>query len=206
MKLIVASSYPLTRKGIISMIKKESDIVISGEANTVKSALNLIDSTKPDIIITDEILGEGNGLELFLKARLRKIPSKFIFIGYYNSIDFFIKSIDEGVEGYILREAEGSELLYAIRQVYKGRRYYDVDLMTNAYQNHNNQGVAALTARENEILIELGRGKTNRQISEDFYITEHTVKKHVSEILRKLGFNDRTQAAIYANNEGLILR
>ena len=205
MKLVVVGSYPIVRKGIISIITNQTNINFVGEASTIMESIKLIEKTKPDIVMADALLNKGNSLELFMNIRSRGISSKFILLGFCGDIDFIIRSLEEGVEGYMLREADPNEIIYAIKQVQKGKRYVDTDLIRYIYKNRRNHTVPILTSRENEILIALGEGMSNRQISEKFFITEHTVKKHVSQILFKLELRDRTQAAIYAHNNKLVV-
>lgn len=205
MKLVVVGNYPIFRKGIISIITNQADIHFCGEADTIKGSLTLIEKTKPDIVLTDVILENGNGLDLFLSAKARGLSSKFILLGIYGDSEFILRSWDKGVEGYILREANPAEILHAIRQIYSGKRYLDTDLLEFIFKNEKAEEISLLTSRENEILIALGRGMSNKQIAESFFISESTVKKHVSQVLFKLKLRDRTQAAIYANSKGLIV-
>lgn len=204
MKIVVISAYPMVRKGIISIISNQPDIQFVGEASTVQEATKLIEETGPGIVLSDAILNEGTGLDLFLDLKLKGISTRFIIMGIHGDKDFVINSLKEGVEGYILREAHPSEIIYAVRQVHRGKEYVDTDILKLLYADEMMEEVPKLTTREKEILIALGEGMSNRQIAKSLFITEHTVKKHVSQVLLKLEFQDRTQAAIYANNIGLI--
>lgn len=202
MKVAVIALYPMVRKGIISIISKDKDIEFAGEAASFNDGLKLLEKTKPDVVLVDAYLGAKDGIEFILAAKDRKLLSKFMIMGFCGSEKFISKAIDMGVEGYVLREAYPEEILYGIRQIFRGKRYYDADLIDYIHNTHRDD-VPHLTSRETEVLRELAKGLTNKKIANNFYITEHTVKKHVSQILTKLELNDRTQAAIFANSIGL---
>lgn len=111
-----------------------------------------------------------------------------------------------GVEGYVLKEALPEELLSAIRLVAKGRKYYDPTVVQQAMEydkEYRGKGMDELTPRELEVLAFLAKGMNNKAIAEALFITEHTVKKHIGQILEKLDLHDRTQAALYAVSRGL---
>jgi two-component system nitrate/nitrite response regulator NarL len=107
------------------------------------------------------------------------------------------------VEGYVLKEALPEELLNAIRLVSKGRRYYDPEILDSIMSHRESDPLERLTARELEILASLAEGLSNKAIAERHYISENTVKKHIVNILDKMEFQDRTQAALYAFSRGL---
>lgn len=111
------------------------------------------------------------------------------------------------VDGYVLKEALPEELIHALKIISKGRKYYDpgvLELIIKSNDPFEDDGhLEQLTPKEKEVLMELGKGRSNKEISQVLYITEYTVKKHVSQILAKLDLTDRTQAALYANVKGL---
>lgn len=204
MKIVVVSNYPMVRKGIISIISDEDDIQLCGEVSTFTAALEIIKSISPDITLVDANLGDKTGLELILQAKEQGTLSKFILIGFFNNHKFILDALRAGVEGYVLREACSEEILYALRHINRGKRYYGSEIIDYIIHSNTKQGIPGLTQREIEILIALGRGLSNREIAQGFFITENTVKKHVSQILAKLQLHDRTQAAIFANSKGLV--
>lgn len=194
MKVVVIAQYPIERKGIISIISKQNNIQVSGEAATLTEGLNLLKDAKPDIAIVDD----STGLDLITMAKEKDISCKFILIGYIYEEDFISRALKSGVEGYLLRDAYPEDIIYAINQVIRGRQYFDAAILEYVLDARK-PNISLLTPRETEILMELGKGLSNKQIAKIHYITEHTVKKHISRILRKLELKDRTQAAIYAN-------
>lgn len=201
MKVVVVAAYPLVRQGLVSILTNQNDIQLSGEAATEEEALIVIDKIIPDIVIVDANLGCKSGLDLIIKARQQNLAFKFILLGIYENKRFIFDSIKVGVEGHILREAPSDEIIYAIHQVYKGKKYYDSDLFKYMSYHEREKEVPDITPREREILVALGKGLSNRQIAKDFCITENTVKKHIGNILSKLNLHDRVQAAIFVNNK-----
>ena len=109
-----------------------------------------------------------------------------------------------GVDGYILANIDSEDIGYAVKQISKGKKYYDADLIESYISKGEAEGISELTKREQEILVCIARGKSNIEISKELYITEHTVKKHTSNIFSKLNLKDRMQAALYAYNNGII--
>lgn len=199
MRIIIIDDHPLVRKGLSSVLNIESDIELIGESDNVKEALEMIKHKKPDLALVDLRLGSECGLEIISTAKKLDIETKFIVLTSSASIDDFMMAEECGAEGYVLKEALPEELLFAIRLVNRGRKYYDPELLEYKLKQHDNSYSEQLTDREKEVLKELGNGLNNRQIAEKLFITENTVKKHVSQILAKLNLNDRTQAALYAN-------
>ena len=109
-----------------------------------------------------------------------------------------------GIDSYILANIDGEGIKYAVRLLSKGRKYFDSDLVENYMEKDNLEEIKELTKREKEILICISKGKTNYEIANDLCITEHTVKKHTSNIFEKLKLRDRTHAALYVHEKGII--
>ncbi len=200
MKVIIVDDHPLVRQGLSSVLAMETGIELIGESTNVKEAIDMIKVRKPDLVLVDLKLGRECGLEIVSEIKKQRINIKFIVLTSSASYEDFVMAEECGVDGYVLKEALPEELLYVIRLVARGRRYYDPQLLEYKILQEENNFSERLTTREQEVLKELGKGLSNRQIAGKLYITEHTVKKHVSQILAKLNLNDRTQAALYANN------
>ena len=194
MKIIIADDHPLVRQGLASLISMESDMELIGECSNVQEELSMIDEKKPDLAIIDLKLGKESGLEIVSADKERKC--KYVILTSSAAYADFKKSEEVNVDGYVLKEALPEELLYALRLVGRGRKYYDPVLLEYKLQEGNDN----LTLREKEVLQKLGQGLNNQEIADELFISENTVKKHVSQILAKLNLHDRTQAALYANN------
>jgi len=205
MKVVVVDDHPVFRKGLIALISMDGSLEMVGEASDFNEGLNVIVEQRPDIAIIDLHLGSKSGLNLVKECRKRGVISKFTILTFSSHLQDFKLAEQEGVDGYILKDALPEELLLALKMIGRGRKYYDpglLDFILNKSQEEDY--FDQLTPKEKEVLIQLGKGMSNREISERLFVTEYTVKKHVSQILAKLELADRTQAALYANAKGLV--
>lgn len=205
MRIILIDDHPLVRKGLVSVLSLEKDIEVIGEAGNIKDALELLIDKQPDIALVDIRLGNEYGLDIVEKSNNRNIDCKFIVLTSSVEECDFKKAQEIGAQGYVLKEALPEELLYAVRLVSRGRKYYDPGIMEQMVKASSYDCVIEeLTPRERDVLVALGQGLCNKDIAKKLFITEYTVKKHVSQILAKLELADRTQAAIYALSKGYV--
>lgn len=208
MKVVIVDDHPLVRKGLTSILSQDGSIELLGEATNSREALELFSAVKPELALVDLRLGDESGLDLITEAIRQGITCKFVVLTSSTEEADFKQAKELGVAGYVLKEALPEELLHALLIISKGRRYYDQGVLDFVMKPRatleKNVHVERLTPKEKEILIELGKGLSNKEISQVLYITEYTVKKHVSQVLAKLGLADRTHAALYANATGLV--
>ncbi|MFS0689417.1 response regulator transcription factor [Sporosarcina sp. 179-K 8C2 HS] len=208
MKVVIIDDHPLVRKGLKSILSLDESMEILGEASKSNEAVALLISKKPDLALVDLRLGNGSGLDLITEAKRQGITCKFVVLTSSTDELDFKHAKEIGVDGYILKEALPEELIHALQIIRRGRKYYDpgvYDFVMNSRESHQDDGqIEQLTPKEKEVLLELGKGLSNKEIAKRLYITEYTVKKHVSQVLAKLGLADRTQAALYANVKGLV--
>ncbi len=205
MKIVIIDDHPLVRKGLEMVTTLEPDIELAGFASNGKEALELMEQTQPDIALVDLRLPGEHGLDIIRKAKETNPDCKYVILSSYASKDEIRQAMAEKVDGYILKEALPEELITSIRMVAKGRKYFDPVIVQHAVESSDNDGdkINELTQREREVLVSLAKGHNNRAIGEALYISEHTVKKHIGQILTKLQLKDRTQAALYAVSKGL---
>lgn len=208
MRLVIVDDHPLVRRGLTSIFSLEESMEVLGEATNSKEALELFGTTKPDLALVDLRLGDESGLELIVEGIRQGSICKFVVLTSSMEEADFKRAKEIGVAGYLLKESLPEELIHALLVIDKGRKYYDpgvLDLIMQSNDSLKDDGyIEQLTPKEKEILIELGKGRSNKEISTTLYITEFTVKKHVSQVFAKLGLADRTQAALYANAKGLV--
>ena len=209
MQIVIVDDHPLVRKGLTSILSIDGAMKVLGEAANSKEALTLFHDTKPDLAIVDLRLANESGLELITEAKQQGITCKFVVLTSSTEEHDFKQAKEIGVDGYILKEALPEELIHALGIIGRGRKYYDpgvFDLVIKSTESpfENDGHIEQLTPKEKEVLLELGMGHSNKQISQALYITEYTVKKHVSQVLAKLDLADRTNAALYANVKGLV--
>jgi len=199
----------IIRKGLISILSLQDKMEVTGDASNKQEALILIQREKPDLAIIDFQLGKECGLEVITEARQVGCTCKFAILTYSIDLLSFERAKETDVDGYISLESHPDELIHAIRLIHKGRKYYDPDIidllmLSQKKPRMDNTLVSLLTSKEKEVLQKIGIGFSNRQIAQSLYISENTVKKHVSQVLSKLDLGDRTQAALYANETGLV--
>lgn len=199
MKLLIIDDHPLVRRGIISALSFEHGECNIMEAADSVQAFQILNDNKFDIIIVDINLNGESGFDLISKIKDKNIQSKVIVLTTSCHKSDFLYAKYLNVDGYVLKGAFVEDIIYAINAVNKGRRFFDSEVLKFLTDK---QCEDSLTVREKEVLINLGKGMTNVEIGEALFISEHTVKKHISSILSKLNMNNRTEAALYINQAG----
>jgi len=201
MRVVVIDDHPLVRKGVEVVAQLEDDIEVVGFASNGREALKLLQEAKPDLALVDLRMPGEHGLEIIKKARDMNIECRYIILTSYATEEEIREAIAVEVDGYILKEALPEELISALRLVSGGKKYFDpavVQYALGAPQKGDDDSLESLTPREMEVLAALAKGMSNKAIAQSLFITEHTVKKHIGQILEKLDLHDRTQAALYA--------
>ena len=201
MKILIVDDHPLVRKGVLSTLSFEKDIEKIMEASNINEGMSVLRKERPDLVIVDLYLGDEDGLEIIERARKNNIDTKFLVLTSSLKKEDFNRAEEFGVDGYILKEAFVEDILYAIHVVMRGQRFVDPEILkyspsNNIIDNH----LSELTRRESDVLAVLAKGMSNQQIADELFISEHTVKKHVSSILSKLELEHRTQAALLVND------
>ncbi len=205
-RVLIADDHPLFRQGIKQILELEKDIMVISQAANGDEAVRLAREQKPDVILMDINMPGSNGLQAIKEIKDENIDSKIIVLTIHEDREYLIKTIQMGAEGYVLKDAEPSVLIDAIRNVYQGQSYIQPTMTKELVKEFNRltlhskekNGENMLTTREREVLKLIAEGMINKEIATKLYISEKTVKNHVSSIFRKLNVSDRTQAAIYA--------
>lgn len=200
MKILIVDDHPLVRKGVVSLLSYEKDIKDILEASNVDESIRLLRSENPTLAVIDLNLGEESGLDIIEKAKKLKVETKFIILtSSINKEDYF-RAKDLEVDGYVLKDAFGEDVLYAINVVLRGKRFIDPEILRYETKDKHDKYLDELTPREQDVLRELGKGLSNQEISEVLFISKYTVKKHITNIFSKLELTHRTQAALFVNN------
>lgn len=206
-RVLIADDHPLVRQGLRTYLETIEDIEVSGEAADGEEAVVLASSLHPDVVVMDLAMPGVDGIEATRRILVADPAAKVIALTSFATDDKVFPAIQAGAAGYLLKEAEPSELAEAIRKVHNGE-----PILHPAVAARLMRQVAAaaprahrtdLTARELEVLRLIARGRSNKEIARDLSVAEKTVKTHVSNVLSKLGVADRTQAALYAVQNGL---
>jgi two-component system, NarL family, response regulator DegU len=204
--VLIADDHSLIRQGLKQILELENDIIVVAQAANGNDAVKLARDVKPDIILMDINMPESNGLQAIKEIKLEKMTSKIIVLTIHEDREYLFKTLQMGAEGYVLKDAEPAVLIEAIRNVHNGQSYIQPNMTRELVREFNRVTLHEkekseehnLTAREIEVLELIAEGMINKEIAKQLYISEKTVKNHVSNIFKKLNVSDRTQAAIYA--------
>ncbi|MGN1084674.1 MAG: response regulator [Lachnospiraceae bacterium] len=204
--VLLVDDHSMVREGIKQLLELDGDIKVIGEAGDGKKCLELIKSLKPDVVLLDIDMPIMNGLQVLEKLREMGSKQKVLILTIHNEVEYLFRAEEIGVAGYVLKDSESSILKTAIYTIYNGENYIDASLtpllkernyMKELQQEARNKE-KVLSAREIEVLCFLAEGLYNKEIAAHLKLSEKTVKNHVSNIFKKIGVADRTQAAIYA--------
>lgn len=201
--VLLVDDHKMLREGIKQLLEFDHDIVVSDQASSVAECKNLISKNKYDIVVLDVNLPDGSGIKML--PELKKINKKvsFLILTVHNEIEYLVEAMEYGANGYILKDSGSSELIKAIKSVFIGEKYIQADLIPayNARLLKMESDVIKtkdITKREKQILVNIALGKSNKDIADEFDISERTVKNHITSLFKKIGVTDRTQAAVFA--------
>ncbi len=208
-RIALADDHRLFREGLRRLLELEDDIEIVGEAKDGAEAVDLVKMTDPDIVLLDINMPKLDGGQVVKQLKGSAIHSKFVAITAYDDEEHLATLSAIGINGYILKSSSMPDLLAALRSVHSGESYVDPKvagkLLSSFQKRKEEQDVMLLlTQREKEVLFWLSQGFSNAEISNKMVLSEKTVKNHVSHLLKKLGLNDRTQAAVLAWRMGMV--
>ena len=207
--VMIADDHSLIREGLKQLLEFDGTIKIVGEASNGIECLEKMNVYNPDVLLLDINMPEMNGIEVLKKMKDDNSQVKVLILTVHNEMDYLMKAIDIGVDGYILKDSESAELKKAIRAVRDGENYIQPSLiptLNNQLVNRDTDKdkISSLTNRELEVLIQVANGMFNKEISTNLNISERTVKNHISNIFKKIDVSDRTQAAVFAIKNNII--
>ncbi len=202
-RVFLLDDHEVVRRGIKELLEGEPDIVVVGESGLAAEAARRIPALRPDVAILDARLPVGSGIDVCREIRSRDPEVKALILTSYGDDDALFAAIMAGAAGYTLKQVRGNDLVDTVRRVAAGQSTLDPSVTAAVLDRVRNgppvdKELERLTAQEQRILDLIGQGMTNRQIGEQLYLAEKTVKNYVSSMLAKLGLTSRTQAAIFA--------
>lgn len=198
MKVLLVDDHPMVRKGLASILSFEKNVEEIKEAANIEESIKILSQYDADVVIADLKLGKEDGLEVVNLAKEKNSKAKFIILTSSSKREDFIRAQEAGVDGYILKEAFVEDIIYAFRVVERGKKFFDPEMLQYAASEANE--LKDLTPREKDVLVQLSRGLSNIQIAQQLYISENTVKKHISSIFSKLDLSNRLEVAVFVNN------
>lgn len=208
-RVMIADDHSMIREGLKQLLELEGDFQVIEEACDGVECLEKLSKITPDILLLDINMPNMNGLEVLQKMKDKRMRVKVLVLTVHNEVEYLLKAVDIGINGYLLKDSESAELKKAILTVVNGEDYIQPSLipLLNAKmidRNKDNVKIESLTRREMDVLKLLAVGMYNKEVAEKLSISERTVKNHVSNIFKKIGVTDRTQAAVFAIRNNLI--
>lgn len=201
MNILIVDDHPLVYSGLRNILMSDDDIDEVMQANDIKTGLELMKRYTFALALVDMRLKEESGIDFIIEAKAKYPNCKYVVLSSSSAAGDFDNAMGANVDGYILKDAFPDDIMYAVKSVIRGRKYFDpmfLEKMSKSRMAENSsRSTNLLSPRETEILGCLGKGMSNKDIADALFISENTVKKHVSRILTKLDFSDRTQAALF---------
>jgi DNA-binding NarL/FixJ family response regulator len=206
-RVLVVDDQQLIREGIASLLGLQDGVVVVGTAADGREAVEQAVALTPDVVLMDVRMPEMDGVEAVSVLRQRLPACRVVMLTTFDDHDYVIRALRAGATGYLLKDLPSRELAAAVRLAHAGVMQLDpaaAARLASAIGPRAQQPAIALSAREIEVLRLVAEGLTNREIGRRLHLSEGTVKNHLSRILERLGLRDRTQAAVYARDHGVI--
>lgn len=201
-RVFLLDDHEIVRRGLRDLLEA-AGLDVVGEAGTAEEALRRVSAVSPDVAVLDVRLPDGDGVEVCREIRSQRPDLPCLMLTSFADDEALFDAIMAGASGYVLKQIRGDDLVDAIRRVAAGESLLDPTATTRVLDRLRRGGpdddkLAQLTDQERRILELLADGLTNRQIAEQMYLAEKTVKNYVSNLLAKMGMQRRTEAAVYA--------
>lgn len=207
--VMLVDDHVLIREGIKQLLEFDKSIRVVDEANDGEECLTKLSRTKAQVLLLDINMPKKNGLEVLEEIKSKNIDIRVLILTVHDEIEYLIKAVDIGVDGYILKDSEIKELKTAIQVLACGESYIQPKLIPvlNSRlidRDSDKEKMMLLTDRELEVLIQIANGLLNKEIATELNISERTVKNHISNIFKKIEVADRTQAAVFAIKNDIV--
>ena len=210
-RLMIVDDHAIVRQGLIKLIEMANDFKVVAEGSNGREAIELVNIHRPDIVLMDLNMPDMDGIEACRRITQCDADAKVIALTVCEEIDRITEALAAGAKGYILKNTDLESLARIIKDVYEGKAYIDpavatglIDRYTSFARQAETRDASPLSGRETEVLVLVSKGKTNREIAGELFISEKTVKNHVTSILRKLDVSDRTEACVVAMKRNII--
>lgn len=207
-RVVLVDDHPMMRMGVRRVLESAPWIDVVGEAASGRQALSVLERTDPDVVFLDIGLPDGNGVSLVAAIRGACSRVKIVVFTCLADEATVRATFEAGVDGFLTKIASPNEIVDAVRQVCRGQIAASADVVTHLTSRMRQAGDrsdGALTAREREVWREIAKGSSNREIAQTLFVSEHTVKFHVHNLLRKLDLKSRAEAICEAHRHGIAL-
>ncbi|GAA2455359.1 response regulator transcription factor [Actinomadura vinacea] len=202
--LLIVDDHPVVRDGLRGMFTSAPGFEVLAEAADGREAVALATGLRPDVILMDLRMPGGNGVEAITEIIARGLPSKILVLTTYDTDSDTIPAIEAGATGYLLKDAPRDELFTAVRAAAEGRTVLSPAIASRLVDRVRAPQGSTLSAREREVLRLVAKGTGNREIAAELFISQATVKTHLTHIYEKLGVNDRAAAVAAAYDRGIL--
>lgn len=207
--VMIVDDHKMVREGLKKILEFDGDIQVVDEADNGQECIKKLRSAKPDIILLDINMPVMNGIETLQALKKKRKKYKVLMLTVHNEVEYLLKAVDIGMDGYILKDSDSNELKRAINTVYGGEKFIHPSLIPilNSKliaRDLDKERVEKLSDREIEVLKLVSIGMFNKEIGKKLDISERTVKNHMSSIFKKIDCTDRTQAAVFAIRNNLV--
>jgi DNA-binding NarL/FixJ family response regulator len=218
MRIVLAEDHRILREGLRSIFASEPDLELTGEATDGREAINQTRELQPDLLILDLSMPRMDGLTALKEIKRVAPQTRVLVMTVHRTEEYVFRAIEDGADGYVLKDASATELLLAVRSVLAGERYLSAAVATQvvtAYLKQKNpqedstqprSALDTLSTREREVLKLVAEGYRSREIGEFLYISEKTVEKHRANLMRKIGVNSAAALTAFAIEKGLVTR
>jgi DNA-binding NarL/FixJ family response regulator len=207
---MIVDDHSMVREGIKQILELDGDIKVNAEASNGKECISKLKERNVDVLLLDINMPEMNGLQVLQYLREKKSRIKILILTIHNEVEYLIRAVEIGIEGYVLKDSDSSVLKKAIVDINDGNTFIQPELTPILKRRLDDRSLnfrkfeEALTRREIEVLKLLAEGLFNKEIAYTLSISEKTVKNHVSNIFKKINVSDRTQAAVYAIKHNIV--
>lgn len=202
--ILIADDHSIVREGLKQLLDLEEDFRVVGQASNGVETIEKVKDLNPDVLLLDINMPIMNGINALKKIKEEGLHTNVVILTLHEDREYLLETMQIGATGYILKDSDSVTLYKAIRDAYNGESYIQPKLAAELVKEFNKpKGIKLkpeneLTQREYEVLVLISEGHNNKEIADTLFISEKTVKNHVSNIFRKINVSDRTQAAIYA--------
>ncbi len=202
-RLVIADDHELVRRGVAQLLQAEPDLEIVGEADSVAGAIARVAELTPDVVILDVHLPDGSGVEACREITRQHPKTRVVMLSAFADEQAFVAAVLAGASGYLLKRIDASEIVASVRRVAVGETLLDEEFTERLLAKSRDADLgdpllARLSPQELRVLDLIAEGHTNREIGEQLYLAEKTVKNYVSNLLSKLEMSNRSEAAAYA--------
>jgi two-component system response regulator NreC len=213
-RIVLVEDHTILREGLRSLLREHENLEVVGEAGDGRTAVRLVLSLKPDLVLMDLSMPKMNGFEAILEIKKVETAIKIIALTVHNTEEYILMTLQAGADGYVLKDATHDELIMAIRQVLSGKRFLSPSVSGKVIEGYlegkkniqSRSQIDSLTQREREVLKLIAEGYKNKEVADLLCISLKTVEKHRANLMRKLDLHNTSSLTLYAVERGLVNR